>query len=124
MQALKAAVIGMGVLLVIGIIGLVYAIVTDAGKRDGAPAPVADGPAVPQAAPPMGEAPVRVDLPPGSEVVAVHPDGARLYLHLKTGAGARILVLDSATGAVIGRIDARADMDARNGSDAPTEEGS
>ncbi|MBP5856510.1 hypothetical protein KAJ83_05785 [Marivibrio halodurans] len=91
MQALKALVIGMGVLLILGVVGLVYAIVTDAGKKV---APLAGA-----------GTPMRVELPAGSAVKGIHPDGDRLYLHLETGSGTRILILDSATGRDLGSID-------------------
>lgn len=91
MQALKALVIGMGVLLILGIVALVYAIVTDAGKKV---APLADP-----------GTPMRVMLPAGSAVKAIHPDGDRLYLHLETASGTRVLILDSATGRDLGTID-------------------
>ena len=108
MQALKALVIGMGVLLVLGIAGLVYAIVTDAGKRPSAEEAPAMGAAPAQMGPaPMGNVPARIDVPAGTDLVAIHPDGGRLYLHLKTADGARILVLDASSGAALGSIEVR-----------------
>jgi hypothetical protein len=69
-------------------------IVTEAGKPDVALMPDA--------------MPVEIALPAGSELVAVHPDGERLYLHIETPTGPRILVVDSASGARLGAFAPRA----------------
>lgn len=79
MQGLKALVIFLGVLIVLGLGVLVYGIATKAGKLGDAP-------------PTFDEA--TVTLPAGASVVEMRPDGDRLYLRLSAPGGERILVLD------------------------------
>lgn len=91
MQGLKAIVIGMGVLLVVGVTVLVYLIATGAGKRAGDASPMT--------------APAAVSLQQGERLVEMRPDGARLYLHIAGPEGARILILDAERGTPVGEID-------------------
>ncbi|MCR9219143.1 MAG: DUF6476 family protein [Alphaproteobacteria bacterium] len=89
MQALKALVVFMGVLLIVGLVALVYLIATGAHKS-------------------MGErplaAPAAVPLAAGERVVETRPDGDRLYLRLQGPQGARILILSSETGEPLGEL--------------------
>ena len=95
MQGLKAIVIGMGVLLIVGVTVLVYLIATGAGKRAGE----ASTPGAPMTAP------AAVSLQQGERLVEMRPDGPRLYLHIAGPAGARILILDAERGTPVGEID-------------------
>lgn len=95
MRGLKALVIGMGVLIIVGVVFLLYAIIQKSGEE------AAMGRAT------SGE-PVRaaVTLPAGAEVVETRLDSTTivLRLHLADGSG-RLVVIDRATGKAIGRID-------------------
>lgn len=101
MRALKGLVIVMGVMIVAGLLVLGYGIVrkaSDPGFRFFKPTA---GP-VPGAATAFGE--VALDLG-GCDVVETRPDGRRLYL--RTGGACErpaIIVIDTATGAVLGTI--------------------
>jgi hypothetical protein len=97
MQGLKVAVVGMGVLLIVGVCALVYAIVAGAGK-DAAPGGLAAGVA----------SGLAVAAPGGGELISVAPDGDRLFLHFKQEQGAQILILDLRSGDVLGEIDVSA----------------
>jgi len=97
MQALKTVVIAMGLLLIVGVTVLVYLIVSGAGKSAG-------GAAGETGVEPM-RAPASVGLQEGERLVEMRPDGPRLYLHIDGPDGARILVLESQTGAPLGEID-------------------
>ena len=117
MQALKGLVVGLGLLIVIGVVLLGYGFYVkfrneDATlfKRtaDGVPsvtAPIA-GDATNAASPPaagFGEA--RLDLPEGCTVAEMHPGGHRLYLRTgPAGLCERIVIIDVATGGVLGTL--------------------
>lgn len=88
MQGLKALVIFLGVLIVLGLGVLVYGIATKAGKLGDGPAPFEDA---------------SVALPAGGSILEMRPAADRLYLRVETPAGERILVLD-AEGRKIGEI--------------------
>lgn len=101
MPAIKALVIGMGVILVGGLALLVYGISQKASNPDykmfhskpAANAPVAG----------FGE--TRIPLPEGCSIAEMHPDGANLYLHVgPAGPCERIIVIDVTTGQAIGSI--------------------
>ncbi len=98
MRALKALVIGMGILILIGFAAVVVAVIQRAGDdpstiRSGAPAE-----------PVFGD--VRMKLPPGAQVIGTSADGGRLIVHLKLAGGeARIVVIDLATGKRLGAIE-------------------
>ncbi len=101
MRALKALVIGMGILILIGFAAVVMAVIQRAGDGGGEnPAAVRSGAATERA---FGD--VRVSLPPGAQVIGTSADGGRLIVHLRLAGGeARILVIDLATGKRLGAI--------------------
>jgi len=116
MQALKALVIGMGLLVVAGMIGLGYGLYlkasdpdfrlfSDASKEGSKKAEDKwkqwrDRPA-PK---PFGD--VAIDLPKGCHIASMRPTrGARLFLHIgPEGACERIIVVDVKGGKVLGTI--------------------
>jgi hypothetical protein len=105
-RVLKIAVIVMGILLVGGFAFVMAAIVYQASKLgdkktpEAAPAAVPTAVAVPEAA---------LALPPDATVTSMALDGDRLALHLQTGAGPEIAVIDVTTGKVLSRIKLNAD---------------
>jgi hypothetical protein len=108
MQALKALVIVMGVLIVVGTTVVVVTIYNRM-NRLGEAAPAAQTVAAPPA--PAGVAPIafgdaRVPIPDGCRVVEMVPAGERLLLRLGSIARCnRILVIDLSSGAALGSID-------------------
>lgn len=104
MQALKALVIVMGVLIVIGttvVVVTIYNRMQTLGEA--APEPAA-APAASAPLPVFREAPVA--LPDGCRVVEMVPAGERLLLRLGSIARCnRILVLDLGSGAVLGSFE-------------------
>ncbi len=100
MRALKAAVIGMGILILIGFVVVVVAVIQRAGgDGDGGAAPI-------QTASPAVFGDVRITLPAGAEVAGTSTDRGRLIVHLRLAGGAsRVLVIDLATGKRLGAID-------------------
>ncbi len=113
MQALKALVIFLGVVIVAGIVVLAVTIgqratkLAAGGSGDGngaaATEVAADVPAAkaPAAKTKFGDR--EIDLPDGSEVIAMMAEGDRLMLRLRLANGRqRILVLDLATGKQLG----------------------
>jgi hypothetical protein len=129
MRAIKVLVIFMGVLLVAGLGLLGYGMYTKAGKTMKTP-PVAE--AVPQAVVsgvgarvgalvPFGS--VGLDQPAGTSVEAVTVAGAQLVVTLRGGGLAdRIVVLDSASQTVIGRLTVDGLPVAEPAADAPAAE--
>ena len=112
MNALKALVIGMGVLIVAGVIVIAVAIVR--GKTPDAPV-AADKPAVglAQSAPqtsqgrangPLPSFGVRdIAVPAGSEIISITAADGRIILELQDAEQVtRILLLDPASGAALG----------------------
>ncbi len=108
MQALKALVIFLGVVIVAGIVVLVVTIGQRATKL--AAEGSGDGNAATEAGAPAGAPASKVrfgdrviDLPDGSEVIAMMAEGGRLMLRLRLANGRqRILVLDLETGKTLG----------------------
>ncbi len=102
MRALKALVIGMGILILIGFAAVVVAVIQRAGDSGGAdPAAVRSGATAQRA---FGD--VRVSLPPGAQVIGTSTDAGRLIVHLRLAGGqARVLVIDLATGKRLGVIE-------------------
>lgn len=97
-QALKFLVIFMGVLIFAGLAIVVVTLATRNGNED-----TAD---VSDAAADAGFGTVEAGLPPGSRVVDMATEGDRLVLHVRLpDGGEQILVLDLATGRVLGTID-------------------
>ncbi len=113
MQALKALVIVMGVLIVIGttvVVVTIYNRMQTLGEA--APEPAAAATPGPPAAAPAASAPLPVfreapvALPDGCRVVEMVPAGERLLLRLGSIARCnRILVLDLGSGAVLGSFE-------------------
>ena len=108
MQALKGLVVGLGILIVIGFMMVIYGFYTgfanpglkmtsDPSEQAGTPA--AD-PATAQARN-FGE--TRISLPEGCTLVEMRPDGDRLYLRTgPTGLCEQIIVVDPGNGEVLG----------------------
>jgi hypothetical protein len=84
-QALKALVIGMGVLIVIGVTVIVVTVFNRIQDRDG-----------------NGAEPQRLEvaIPAGATLLEVVPNGQRLVLRLETPDGAQIMVVNLRSGAV------------------------
>jgi hypothetical protein len=100
MQALKALVIIMGVLIFAGMGLLVYGLMTRVTQDDEVSQVSADHRPAPQA---FGD--VEYNLPAGASVAGVSVDNGRAVVHVRLpGGGAEIRVFDLATGAVKGRI--------------------
>ncbi len=87
MKALKAAVIGMGVLIVLGTVTLVVVAVD---RTATAPAP--------------GHLAARLAVPAGSRIVGIAALGPRLAIALHGGGPDRVVLIDPATGHQAGRI--------------------
>jgi hypothetical protein len=109
MGALKSLVVGLGVLIVIATGALtwgLYRTATNPETRiftetpsDGTTAAAAAG----APATPFGD--IRVPLPAGCSIAEMRPQGARLYLRIgPTGACERVIVIDTATGTVLGTV--------------------
>jgi Family of unknown function (DUF6476) len=101
-RVLKIAVIVMGILLVGGFAFVMAAIVYQATKlgEKKAAAPAAETTALPETA---------LALPPGATISSMALDGDRLALHLQTGSGPEIAVIDVTSGKVLSRIKLKAE---------------
>lgn len=88
MRALKAVVVGMGVLIVVGTVALVVMLVQRAGGGRGA-----------EALPRMA-----LDLPAGSQIVSLAGAGDRFAVLVRRPDGERILFLDPRSGRVVGEV--------------------
>ena len=88
-RLLKAIVIGLGVLLMLGVGLMVYAVIDRAGNDDArAPAVIGDG---------------TVTLAPGSRVVAMTEEDDHLSLLIEDAdGGQRVVTIDRRSGAVLG----------------------
>jgi hypothetical protein len=89
MAALKAAVIGMGILIILGT-GVLVAIIV---QRLSAPAP----------AKMQTEVQATLDEPAGTRIAGVAADADRLALRLEGGGPDRVVVVDMRTGRVLAR---------------------
>jgi hypothetical protein len=85
MAALKAAVIGMGVLILLGV-GVLAVVIA---QRLAAPRP--------------GLVNATLDEPPGTHIAGVAADADRLALRLEGGGPDRVVVVDLRTGQVLAR---------------------
>jgi Family of unknown function (DUF6476) len=85
---LKAVVIGLGVLIVIGLLALVAGVVQRMGVHRPRPA----GPGVAYA------------LPKGAQILEMHADTGRLILRVRTEAGEEVDILDTQDGHLVARI--------------------
>ncbi len=106
MQLLKSVVIGLAVLIFLGLGLLGYGFIQKANNPDGrrlssAPAPDVDET---PGAKPFGT--LKLGLPEGCVITGVRPDGARTYLSIGPDNGScnRIVVIDIATGRILGTI--------------------
>lgn len=91
MQAIKALVIGMGVLIVAGMIVLVYGVTTKVGKSSPESGSVQD----------FGD--VRVTLPAGATVEDARLDGDTLVVRVRgPGAATQVILFQSADGKRLG----------------------
>ena len=104
MQALKALVIFMGVLIIAGMGLLVYGLMTRVTWSDEA-APAAMAPASPVAR--IGT--ITSNLPAGAAVASVSVDTGRAVVHVRLAdGGAEIRLFDLATGTAMGTIQLKA----------------
>lgn len=95
MRGLKAMVIGMGVLIIVGVIFLIYAIVQKSGDDLGGGF---GGNKPPVAA--------SIELPAGAEVVETRVGVERIVLRLRLPDGSgRLIILNAATGRQVGQTD-------------------
>ena len=110
MQALKALVIVMGVLILAGMALVGYTIVKRATAPEASRRTVAAGSS---ASPAAGEAapygPVEIALPAGARILRTETAGRRLIVELElAGGGERILAIELETGKLLGTIDLKA----------------
>ena len=113
MQALKGLVIGLGILIVVGFVLLIYGFYAKFNDPDFKVLPdrndrasTATGEPASPPAQVFGE--TRIALPDGCTLVDMRPDGDRLYVRTgPAGLCERILVIDPATGEVLGTIVAK-----------------
>jgi hypothetical protein len=116
MQALKGLVVGLGILIVVGFVLLIYGFYANFSKpgfkvvaTKGGEASAQAGASAPDARPaPRGTegfGETRIGLPDGCTVVEMRPDGNRLYLRTgPAGLCERILVVDPDSGRVLGTL--------------------
>ncbi|MBX6320226.1 MAG: hypothetical protein IRY94_00205 [Rhodospirillaceae bacterium] len=99
-RALKTLVIAMGALIVLGTSVVIVTVANRLSRPAGTPAAAG-------AAPPAAFGPVEVPLPARCRVAAAVPGDGRLVLRLAGNAEEcrRILVLDLASGRLLGRLD-------------------
>lgn len=111
MKALKALVIGMGLLIVAGLGGLGWGLYRNTHRAAPVAAPVAALPSVPVPAEPLASATaehgfftVDVPVPEGARLEQVGEAGGRLVLRLSGGEGDRLVLIDPASGRVTGTV--------------------
>lgn len=103
-KALMAAVIGMGILIVVGTVGLVGVIIHRMGSHTPSAGPTLSAPAVP-----LQDAPAHPVLPAGTHLISmarVRDD--LLALHVSTNGEERILLWQVSTGRILPGIDGAA----------------
>ncbi|MDA9975312.1 DUF6476 family protein [Alphaproteobacteria bacterium] len=104
LKVLKTLVVVMGVLIIAGVITIVVTIVSrisDKANKQGVKTTVG----IVASADLVPFSDIIQALPAGGRVVSVSADIGRLYVHYETpDGGARVLVLDSATGGKLGEI--------------------
>ena len=94
MRAIKALVIGMGLLLVVGLGVLGFGLYRASVKTT--------APAAAPSPPIAGFGTVTVPLAPGAQVISLHEAGGRLAVLVDEGGARRVVVLDPATGTLAG----------------------
>ncbi|HEY4041981.1 MAG TPA: hypothetical protein VGM32_09085 [Rhodopila sp.] len=92
MRALKIAVVVMGVLIVLGTMGLVVVI----ARRSAAP--------MVAVAPPPASTSAVLNEPDGTRIAGIAAAHDRLAIQLQGGGTDRVVLIDTATGTVAGRI--------------------
>ena len=107
MQALKGLVMGMGVLIVIGMILLVYGLIQKASDPDftffGNSGPAAVEKGAETASPAFGD--VVVPLAAGCEAIDMRAERNRLFVRIgPAGACARIVAIDLTSGKILGNV--------------------
>jgi hypothetical protein len=106
MQALKSLVIGLGILIVvsIGLLGWgMYTKLSTPRGDDAATGSASSANVAPAVPPAFGE--VRLSVPAGCSIVEMRPSADRLFLRLgPAGACERIIMLDTASGKVVGSV--------------------
>ncbi len=112
MQVLKGLVIGMGLLIAVGMALFAYGLYQKIADPEFTffPGETGDGASAPAALAPRLSAPgafgtIAVPLPEGCVLARVIPEGDRLYLRIgPAGRCERVVVVDVATGSVLGTI--------------------
>ena len=107
MQALKTVVIVLGALILGGFGVLIYGLTHNWHKLSDAPpaasaVPAAAPPATPSRATPAPWGKVALGQPPDSRIQSVTRAGRLIVVQVTAGTAERLVVLDPATGAVIG----------------------
>lgn len=100
MRGLKVAVVGMGVLIVVGVVGLVAAVAYRSASRSASVAPAQGGVALPATILPD----LLLDEPAGSRIAAVGQGDGRTVLLVQGGGPDRVVVVDGRTGQVLQRV--------------------
>jgi len=102
-RALKIAVIGMGVLIVLGLVVLFATIAKRAGMGKSPEAAALETPAVKAPPKPFGD--TLVSIPRGSRMVDFRSDGQRLLVHVRPpGLEDVIHVIDLDSGKMVGTV--------------------
>ena len=93
MRTLKALVIGMGIVIVVGTT-VMAVMIARRGSDDGTASDTAS------------LTPARIALPAGARVIETALDGDRIALRIAlTGGGERVIIIDATTGSRIGAVD-------------------
>lgn len=89
-RGLLALVIILGVLIVVGLVGLIVAAMMGAGRRGGEAA---------------GPAPFVTAVPaPGARIESAELQGNRILMRLSGGEGDELVIVDSNSGRLVGRV--------------------
>jgi hypothetical protein len=105
-RVLKAVVIGLGIAIVVCVGIIVVGLAMRASRLDTAQPPQTPADAPPAAAPAAARTlgTVDVPLPAGARVVSVAAAGGELHVLLDLPEGRRLLLVDRATGGVLGTL--------------------
>jgi hypothetical protein len=105
-RLLKGIVIGLGVLIAVGLAVVVATIINRAGQPKVMMLPAASSTNAIAPQMPIVFGNKKIDLPPGSRLVDIRPDGDRLILRVRQVGGSETLVIISlTTGERLGSID-------------------
>ncbi|MBL6945742.1 MAG: hypothetical protein ISR47_03805 [Rhodospirillales bacterium] len=110
MQALKSLVIGMGILIAIGMVLLIYGLIQRASNPEftffglkGNEVPVAPESNTAKTVRPFGD--ITVPLPSGCRIEGMRPTEGRLFVWIgPDGSCASIIAIDISTGKVLGNV--------------------